>query len=220
MQTTPSSESTSSLPEDPLRDTRDLWGRAAATFDDEPDHGLRDPVVRQAWTEMLRKLLPANRAAILDAGCGTGSLSIVLAGLGHAVTGIDLSPAMISLARAKAAAGGHSIAFQVMDAAQPQLAQGQFDVIVCRHLLWALPGPAQVLERWVELLRPGGRLVLIKGRWGTGAGLAAQAILGLLPSSAVHGAVQDLSHQPELWGREVADERYAVIADVRRFDVG
>jgi hypothetical protein len=31
--------------------------------------------------------------------------------------------------------------------------------------------------------------------------------------------VQDLSGQPDLWGGEIADERYAVIADLRRLDV-
>jgi hypothetical protein len=30
-------------------ETHQLWDREAAAFDDQPDHGLRDPVVRQAW---------------------------------------------------------------------------------------------------------------------------------------------------------------------------
>ncbi|MGB4872206.1 MAG: class I SAM-dependent methyltransferase, partial [Candidatus Promineifilaceae bacterium] len=47
-----------------------------------------------------------TEAAILDIGCGTGSLSAVLAGLGHQVTGIDLSPVMISIAQTKAAKQG------------------------------------------------------------------------------------------------------------------
>jgi len=150
------------LPEQPLRAARELWDQAAADFDQEPDHGLRDPGVRRAWTALLARLLPASPATILDIGCGTGSLSVVMAGLGHAVTGGDLSPAMIARARDKTAAAGQAILFQVMDAAQPSLAPGQFDVVVCRHLLWALPEPAAVLavpgahlHRYGKSPRPG-----------------------------------------------------------------
>src|SRR5439155_12418939 len=120
-------------------------------------------------------------AAILDIGCGTGSLSLLMAEMGHTVTGFDLSPAMITQARAKAAAAGLAIDFQVMDAAAPSLAPDQFDALVCRHVLWALPRPAEVLRGWTALLRPGGRLVMIEGRWGTGAGLAPAEILSILP---------------------------------------
>ena len=197
-----------------LRQTRELWDRAAATFDDEPDHGLRDPVVRQAWTARLRAWLPAGPAAVLDLGCGTGSLSLVMAELGQTVSGIDLSPAMIAQARAKAAAAGQAIDFQVMDAAQPSLAPAQFDVLVCRHLLWALPEPAAVLRRWAALLRPAGRLVLVEGRWGTGAGLATAEILSALPPSLTPRPVEDLSRESALWGRAVTDQRYAILADL------
>jgi 2-polyprenyl-3-methyl-5-hydroxy-6-metoxy-1,4-benzoquinol methylase len=205
----------SSDDEERRRETRQTWDEAAAAFDNEPDHGLHDPGVRDAWTKLLKAWLPATRATILDIGCGTGSLSVVLAELGHDVTGIDLSPAMISLAEAKAAAANQSITFQIMDAAVPQLPPQQFDVLVCRHLLWALPAPAQVLRRWVELLKPGGRIVLIEGYWNMGGGLHAHEIVEALPAALINLAVQNLSDQPELWGGAVSDERYAVSADLR-----
>ena len=137
-----------------LDEARRYWDQAAAAYDHEPDHGLRSPRVRDAWTLLLSSWLPDSGAAILDAGCGTGSLSVVMAGLGHHVTGIDLSPAMIALARAKALDRGLSIEFRVMDAAAPLFAPQSFDAILCRHLLWMFPQPAQVLERWVNLLKP------------------------------------------------------------------
>jgi len=70
-----------------------------------------------------------------DNGCGTGSLSLVLAGLGCKITGIDFSPETISQAEAKARASGYAITFHVMDAVFPQLPPQQFDIVVCRHLL-------------------------------------------------------------------------------------
>lgn len=196
-----------------LQAARQYWDNAASFFDEEPDHGLRDVQVRQAWIELLKKWLPNRKAVILDAGCGTGSLSSLMAELGHAVTGIDLSPAMIDKAKAKAIAMGFSLDFQVMDAAVPQFPSRTFDAMVCRHLLWALPEPARVMERWSELLKPGGRLILIEGYWHTGGGLHAGQVVTALPASATLITVEALSSQPQLWGGPVSDERFAVIAD-------
>jgi len=196
-----------------LQETRQYWNDAAPTFDREPDHGLRDPVIRENWTHFLKTWLPRTPANVLDMGCGTGSLSVVLAGLGHQVTGIDLSPSMISFAQAKAAAQGFQIAFHVMDAAFPQLPDQKFDVIICRHLLWALPAPEQVLQRWAEFLVHPGRIILIEGHWSTGAGLHAKELMELLPHSFVNISVQNLSDNPNFWGGDVTDERYAIIAD-------
>ena len=139
-----------------LQESRQYWDDLASSFDDEPDHGLRDSLVLEAWTELLKTWIPAANATILDIGCGTGSLSVILARLGHTVTGIDLSPSMIALARTKAAAYGLEIEFHIMDASHVQFAEHQFDVILCRHLLWALSEPEQVLQRWIKLLKPGG----------------------------------------------------------------
>ena len=193
-------------------ETRRYWAKAAATLDNDLDHGLREPVVRVAWTHLLKTWLPTPPAHILDAGCGTGSLSVVMAGLGYTVTGIDFSPEMLVLAKAKAAAAGHTIPFQVMDAAAPQFPPHSFDSIVCRHLLWALPEPAEVLRRWVKLLKPGGRLVLIEGFWETGSGLHADEVAAALPASCTEVSRQNLSDQLDYWGRPVSDERYIVVA--------
>lgn len=197
-----------------LDESRQVWNAEAAVFDEQPDHGLRDPITLAAWTKLLKDALPANQSAALDIGCGTGSLSIILAGLGCKVTGIDFAPEMIARAEAKAKAAQQSISFQVMDAAFPQLPTQQFDVVICRHLLWALPEPNQVLQRWVQLLKPGGRLLLIEGFWHTGAGLHSHQIVDVLPASLTNIAVQQLSDQPDLWGGQVNDERYLIRADL------
>jgi 2-polyprenyl-3-methyl-5-hydroxy-6-metoxy-1,4-benzoquinol methylase len=197
-----------------LEESRRMWNAEAASFDQEPDHGLREPRVREAWTTLLTEALPTQPGSVLDIGCGTGSLSVVLAESGWDVTGVDFAPEMIAQAEAKAQAAGLSIQFQVMDAAYPQLAPQQFDAIVCRHLLWALPEPPQVLQRWASLLKPGGRLVMIEGFWHTGAGLHAQQILDALPDTFTDVTTQPLSDQTELWGGPVSDERYLIRADL------
>jgi ubiquinone/menaquinone biosynthesis C-methylase UbiE len=196
-----------------LQEARQYWDKEADRFDDEPDHGLHDPVVRKAWKNLLVNWLPSHPGTVLDIGCGTGSLSVLLAELGHKVTGIDLSPAMISLASAKAKAADYSISFQVMDAANPELSGQQFKAIVCRHLLWALPDRTRVLQRWSNLLVPNGRLLLIEGYWHNSAGLHAEQIVEALPSSCSRIIVKNLSDYAHLWGGAVADERYIVKTD-------
>ena len=195
------------------REQRLYWDNVAATFDDEPDHGLRDPNVRHVWTKLLRIWLPPTQSAILDVGCGTGSLSMVLAELGHIISGIDISPRIITLAREKARASGYPIHFYAMDAATPQFVPQSFDVILCRHLLWTFKNPSQVLQQWVSLLKSKGRLILIEGYWDIGGGLHAADLRSMLPPSVTLVTMQSLSDQPAYWGKQVTDERYILIAD-------
>lgn len=79
-----------------------------------------------------------------------------------------------------------------------------------RHVLWALPDPASALSTWSRLLRPGGRLVLIEGRWSTGAGLAQQQTVSLLSARGFEATVEQLD-DPRYWGSPIHDERYAVV---------
>ncbi|MFI6661255.1 class I SAM-dependent methyltransferase [Streptomyces sp. NPDC050523] len=191
------------------------WDAQAASFDDEPDHGLRDPEVRRAWAGRLASWLPARASDVLDLGCGTGSLSLLAAEQGHRVTGVDASPAMVGRARAKLA--GRDAVFLTGDAAAPPVGEQRFDVVLVRHVLWALPDPGRALRHWRGLLRPGGRLVLVEGVWGTTSpvGISAGVLTGLLaPLVTGEVRVERLSGETALWGREVADERYAVVAVV------
>ncbi|MFF5186987.1 class I SAM-dependent methyltransferase [Streptomyces sp. NPDC000345] len=188
------------------------WDAEAAGFDEEPDHGLRDPGVRAAWAERLRTWLPERAGEVLDLGCGTGSLSLLASEQGHRVTGVDLSAPMIDLARAKLA--GRDAVFLLGDAAAPPVGGRRFDTVLVRHVLWALPDPARVLAHWRGLLRPGGRLVLVEGVWGTvtPVGIPADRLTALLAPLAVRTRVERLSDDPRLWGGPVRDERYAVVA--------
>ena len=82
-----------------------------------------------------------------------------------------------------------------------------FEGIVCRHLLWAQPDPAETLRRWTRLLAPAGRLLLIVEFWHTGGGLrAAQDVRSFPPGLALIEVV-DLSGRPLLWGGPVSDDR-------------
>ncbi|MGW1168911.1 class I SAM-dependent methyltransferase [Streptomyces sp. NPDC002550] len=197
------------------RDTDDIdWDAEAAAFDDEPDHGLRDPGTRAAWADRLRSWLPERPVDVLDLGCGTGSLSLLAAEQGHRVTGVDSSPAMAERARAKLA--GRDAVVLRGEAATPPVGEQRFDVVLVRHVLWTLPEPGRVLRHWRDLLRPGGRFVLVEGVWGTlhPVGIPADRLTALLAPLCPDVRVERLSGDPVLWGKAVTDERYAVVARV------
>ena len=107
-----------------MSDARAFWDAQAATFDDEADHGLSDPVVRNAWGNLLLPLMPEAPASIADLGCGTGSLSVLLAEAGHDVCGVDISGEMIAAAVRKAEARGVSVRFERGDAQTPPVGPG------------------------------------------------------------------------------------------------
>jgi ubiquinone/menaquinone biosynthesis C-methylase UbiE len=191
---------------------RSYWNSAAATFDQEPDHGLLDPSTRAAWLELLLTHVPATPAHVADLGCGTGSLSILLAEQGYEVCGLDLADDMVVAAREKAQLHGVSVTFEQGDAACPPYRSGSFDVVLARHVLWAMPDPVDALERWTRLLRPGGRLILIEGFWSTGAGLRSSECEQLLSSLGRTTAICKLSDEI-FWGKPITDERYLAVSD-------
>lgn len=191
------------------RDAVDLWDSEAPTFDDAADHGLRDPAVRQAWRSLLSGLLPHPPARVADLGCGTGTLALLLAEEGHRVDGVDFSPEMVVRAVAKTAAAP-DVAILQGDAFSPPLTTATYDVVLTRHVLWALPDPVEALRRWVALLRPEGRLVLVEGSWTTGAGLRATEVADAAREVGREPTVHVLD-DPALWGGPISDERYAVV---------
>lgn len=186
-----------------------LWDAEAEAFDDEPDHGLHDPVVRDAWRSLMRSVVPPVPSRVADLGCGTGSLALLLAEEGHEVDGVDFAPEMVRRAVAKAGSFPGTT-FAVGDAAAPELPAAAYDVVLCRHVLWALPSPADALARWVDLLVPDGRVVLVEGSWSTGAGLRAEEAVALVERAGLTASLRPLP-DPAYWGKRIEDERYLVV---------
>lgn len=118
---------------------------------------------------------------------------------------------MVGRARAKAAQAGVDADFVVADAMTPPWPSGTFDVLFARHVVWALPDAGSGLDRWLELLKPAGTIVVIEGRWWTGAGLAGDDVLSLVRSRG-REAVLTASDDPRLWGGPVDDERYLLVS--------
>lgn len=112
------------------------------------------------WQEELQSHLPEGSGLrILDIGTGTGFFAILMARLGHRVTGIDLTPAMLIEAHALAEALNLDIDFLEMDAQTLDFQDESFDVILSRNLTWTLPEPVKAYQEWYRVLKKGGILM-------------------------------------------------------------
>lgn len=132
---------------------------------------------------------------VLDIACGPGIPSLMIAPLvaPHGkVTGIDLAPGMIELAREKARARGlDNISFQEADAENLPFADGVFDTVVCNHGLVHMTDRPGALREMFRVLKKAGSLAL--SVWSTPdracvIGMVARAIKETWPSAIVPGA--------------------------------
>ncbi len=150
-------------PADRRDEIRRWWDEDAQVYDDVPNHALSDRAEAAAWREVLARHLPPTGARVLDAGAGTGAISVLLAQLGYRVTALDLSEQMLARARRKAEARSLEIDFVIGPVEEPP--PGPFDAVVERHVLWTTLDPRAVLAGW-RAVAPGGRLLLLEGHWG------------------------------------------------------
>jgi len=133
------------------------WDDSSGTYDDHAGHGIKSNEEREAWMNAFRKIISPSTVYLLDVGCGTGELSLLMAEMGYRVTGLDLSQKMLNRARAKAKERSLDISFETGDAENPPYDSDFFDCIFARHLLWTLPHPQKALESWRRILKEGGR---------------------------------------------------------------
>lgn len=142
------------------------WDKSSKTYDSCPGHGILSEQENESWKSLLRKALNDKKVDILDVGCGTGVLSLILSEMGHNVTGIDLSEGMLNRAREKADKEKLIADFRIGDAEELPFENESFDVVINRHLLWTLLNPEKAVFEWNRVLKPGGKVIIIDGSWG------------------------------------------------------
>ena len=123
----------------------------AASYDvpENPMFVAEEPVVHG-----LLARYPAGEA--LDAACGTGRQTAHLASLGHRVIGVDATPEMLALARAKTP----EARFEAGDLAALPLPDGSVDLAVCSLALTHCADLGPPIGELARVVRPGGRVVI------------------------------------------------------------
>ncbi|MEZ0448031.1 class I SAM-dependent methyltransferase [Cellulomonas sp. ICMP 17802] len=103
--------------------------------------------------------------SVLDVGCGYGTTTLAAAALARPgpVTGIDLSPTMLALARA-GAAGTSTVSFVEDDAQTHDFPPSSFDVVVSRFGVMFFADPLAAFATLRRATRPGGRLAFVAWR--------------------------------------------------------
>lgn len=120
------------------------------------------------WQRAFRRhagVRPGDR--VLDVGCGTGDLSLILAAAagssGH-VTGVDISEEMLEVGRRKVARAGLSERVDLLpgNALDLPFPGGAFDVVASGFMLRNVADLPRALGEMARVLRPGGRAVLLE----------------------------------------------------------
>ncbi len=117
---------------------------------------------KKATQQLLKLLAVESGDRVLDVGCGPGiTAAMIVEETGASVTGIDISPQMVSKARDRAVKLGITdrVDFQVKDVLSLDFEESAFDVVLFESLLTILPGdPVTALSEMVRVLKPGGRI--------------------------------------------------------------
>lgn len=208
---------------------REYWGDRADSFDDDSQHGIHSDTQREAWLSVLRPWTGEPTKRVLDVGCGTGVISLLLVELGHDVTGVDFAPKMLEQARSKVEQSELSATFHHGDAENLAQPNDAYDLVTARHLIWTLPAPERAIDEWRRVVRPGGRIVLIEGHWDFDETFEGyEEIHDDLPLydgrppeelAAFLGeqGLENVEHEPlgdsELWGQEPNYEKYIMVGD-------
>ncbi len=119
-------------------------------------------IIDSDWAgRLVQAVEPTPDSRVLDVATGPGYVALAFATVAREVVGVDLTDAPLAIARKNQAERGlENVSFESADATQLPLADGSFDVAVCRLAFHHLDSPRQVLSEMVRVCRPGGKIAL------------------------------------------------------------
>jgi SAM-dependent methyltransferase len=140
--------------------TRD-FSPIAARYD--ATRGLPENILLTCYDRLNEGGLFPRQGTILDAGCGTGQLSLPLAARGSEVHGIDISQEMVGIAQSKARPDWRAH-YQAGDVRDLPYADGRFDAVVVSKLFQHIEDWPAACRELIRVARPGAPIVQINER--------------------------------------------------------
>jgi ubiquinone/menaquinone biosynthesis C-methylase UbiE len=141
--------------ETPTAKQQRVWDKAAPSYDKQI--AFFERVQFAGGREWLAE---RARGRVLEVAIGTGR-SLQYYAQDITLTGIDLSPEMLAIARDRAAELGITADLRQGDAANLPVDDASFDTVVCALSLCTIPNPARAIAEMKRVLVPGGRLLLL-----------------------------------------------------------
>lgn len=133
----------------------DHYGTRWYTAYDDPVALLRaENRIKLPWIINRLQSLSSNSLKVLDVGCGGGFLSNELAKFGHNVTGVDISPESLNVAREHDVT--KTVDYQLADAFHLPFGDKTFDVVTAMDFLEHVDRPDEVIKEFSRVLKPGG----------------------------------------------------------------
>lgn len=120
-----------------------------------------DAAMRNLTGVLIREVKKLSPQKILDAGCGSGRLTLQMAKAGFAIEGVDFEPKALELAEKIRDKMGLKVVFHrgsLADDKPPAL--GQYDAVICSEVLEHIPDYPRVVKNLAALTRPGGYLLV------------------------------------------------------------
>lgn len=149
----------------PERDMAAYWDRAGQVWVEH--QALLDRLLAPIARAVVDAAGPVNGQAVLDVGCGSGATTFEAAwrtGPAGRAMGVDISGALVELARRRAGEDGmEGVAFLLADA-QTHAFDPEFDAIVSRFGVMFFPDPVAAFANLRRALKPDGRLAFAAWR--------------------------------------------------------
>lgn len=124
------------------------------------DEMMRTEGLYEVGARLVRRLGVTAGERVVDVACGTGNAAIPAARAGARVTGVDLSPQMLEVARARSEDAGVAAEWVEGDAEALPLPDGDVDVVVSTFGCMFAPRHDAAADELARVLTPGGRLGL------------------------------------------------------------
>ncbi|MEU2610268.1 class I SAM-dependent methyltransferase [Micromonospora sp. NPDC007271] len=141
--------------ESPTARQKRVWDKTA------PGYDRQIAFFERIWFAGGREWLGERaHGRVLEVAIGTGR-NLPHYGPDVTVTGVDLSPAMLAIARARAADLGVAAELREGDAERLPFGDASFDTVVCALSLCSIPDPAAAVAEMKRVLVPGGALLLV-----------------------------------------------------------